>query len=69
MNTCSQRLKELREARGLSPSQAARGLRVSAQMYRYQERISKPRADFIIKAAKFFEVSADYLLGLCDNFR
>lgn len=67
MAKLSIRLKELREEKGLSARQLAKELNVSdraIQRWEKEERV--PNADMVILIAQFFEVSADYLLGLED---
>lgn len=62
------RIKELRSARGLSQKQLAEGagLTVTAvQNYEYGSR--KPAFDALISLADFFDVSLDYLVGRSDN--
>lgn len=62
------RLKILREGRGLTQSDLADELEISEpQIWRYENGESKPRGDVVIKLATFFGVSSDYLLGLTDD--
>lgn len=64
----SDRLKRLRENEKLSQEELADQLGVSEpQIWRYEKGESSPRADVLTKLATFFNVSADYLLGLSDN--
>ncbi len=63
-----ERLKYLRINQNLSQAKLAKDIDVGArsyQRYEYGDRI--PTADIIIKLAKYFGVSADYLLGLSDD--
>ena len=54
----------LRKERGLSQKQAAEDLGVSqALLSHYEKGIRACGMDFLIKAADYYEVSADYLLG------
>jgi transcriptional regulator with XRE-family HTH domain len=58
------KLAELRKLRGLTQPQLAEQLDVSLDMLIYYERrANNPSADFVKKAATFFNVSADELLG------
>jgi len=67
MSKLAIRLKELREENALSARALAKELNLSdraIQRWEKEERI--PNADNIILLAKYFNVSADYLLGLED---
>jgi transcriptional regulator with XRE-family HTH domain len=58
------KLAELRKLRGLTQPQLAEALGVSLDMLNYYERrATNPGAEFVKKAAAFFGVSADELLG------
>lgn len=62
------RLIELRTTAGLSQRKLAKEIDVSYAAVQYWERNrSNPDAESIIRLAKFFDVSADYLLGLTDD--
>ena len=68
MAVLSERLKELRKAKGVSQkvlSQAMGMSVVGIQNYERETRV--PNANVVIKLAAFFEVSTDYLLGCSDN--
>lgn len=61
------RLKELRTERKVTQTELAKALGCSQSMIaQWETHRNKPTEDFIVKAAKFFGVSADYLLGLID---
>ena len=67
METFAERLIELRTEKGLSQSELAKqtGLsRIAILHWEHGDRV--PLATAIIILAKFFGVSADYLLGLED---
>jgi len=67
INNLHKRLKELREAKGLTQLQLAEALdigRVSVSNYENGDRT--PDADLIIRFADYFGVSADYLLGISE---
>ena len=59
------KLKEIRKAKGISQEQAAVDLGISVralQNYEYGQR--EPNVAMIIKLAKYYNVTADYLLDL-----
>lgn len=61
----AQRLKELRTERQLSQSDLASALNISNRtISMYEQENSEPNIEILIKIAKYFGVSADYLLGL-----
>ena len=67
MNKFSQRLKELREEKGLSIKMLAKELGVSdVAIGRWEKGLRVPNIDVLILVASYFNVSADYLLGLKD---
>ncbi|MCL2061435.1 MAG: helix-turn-helix domain-containing protein [Firmicutes bacterium] len=67
MSAISTRIKELREEKGLSARQLAKLLNISGRaVHRWEKEERVPNADSIILLAKFFEVTAGYLLGLED---
>ena len=60
-----QRIIELRKIKNISQAKLAKALGVSFGIVCYWEtNRSEPTASNIVKLAKFFDVSADYLLGL-----
>ena len=66
----SARLTELRKERGLSQKEAAAALGVSqALLSHYEKGIRECRLDFLAKACEYYDVTADYLLGLSENRR
>ena len=59
------RIYELRTEKGLTKSCLAKQIEVDIKAVSYWENeINEPKASYIVKLAKFFEVSTDYLLGL-----
>ena len=67
MRKFSERLKELRTERKLSILALAKEIGVSdATICRWENGINDVTGDSLIVLAKFFGVSADYLLGLED---
>lgn len=64
----NERLKELRNSKGLSQRKLAEALNLhfrSIQSYELKTR--EPTLSNLIALAKYLEVSTDYLLGLTDN--
>ena len=67
MKIFADRLMELRKERGLSQATVAKDIIVSLGIVCYWEtNKSDPTASNIAKLARYFNVSADYLLGLSD---
>ena len=67
MKIFADRLMELRKERGLSQATVSKDLSVSLGIVCYWEtNKSDPTASNIAKLARYFNVSADYLLGLSD---
>ena len=63
----STRIKELRNENNLSQQNLAKQIGVSQKAIDFWEKgINEPKASYIIKLAKFFNVSSDYLLGLTE---
>ena len=63
-------LRELRTDKKLTQPQLAEAIGVSKSMISMWETgINEPTASNIIKLAKFFDVTTDYLLGLSLNKR
>ena len=63
-----ERLKLLREAHGLSQQRIAIEFNISqAMISKYELGESEPDIGMICSMAKYFHVSADYLLGLSDD--
>ena len=64
----SQRLKELRTSFGLSQRELAQAIKLSPGMISMYEAGKKtPTIDVLSRLVDFFDVSADYLLGLTDD--
>jgi len=60
-------LKELRKEAGKTQGEVADALNIGRITYQNYERdVSTPNADTILKMARFFNVSSDYLLGRAD---
>lgn len=64
----TQRLKDLREKNELTQEQVAEKINIKREQYRrYEIGINEIKASHIIKFAKLYNVSTDYILGLTDN--
>jgi len=67
-NSFASRLSELRRSRGLSQKETADALGVSqALLSHYEKGIRECGLDFLCRAAAYFDVSCDYLLGMSDT--
>ena len=61
------RLKELRNAKGITQKTMAELLSITERAYqRYEYGVREPTFETTIKLADFFNVTADYLLGRTD---
>ena len=64
----SQRVKQLRLAKGVPQQQVANAIGISTVAYQYYEYGRKmPSFDTLPKLADFFDVSLDYLVGRSDD--
>ena len=64
----SNRIKQIRIEKGLSQNDVATGIKVDISSISYWESGRyEPKATYIYRLAKFFNVSSDYLLGLEDE--
>lgn len=67
-NVFGERLKELRERSGIKKSQCERKIGYSGDTFwRWETGKAIPNGKALIDLATFFNVSADYLLGLTDR--
>ena len=67
LQVLGERLKALREEKGISQDELATALEMSRlSIGNYERGVRTPEAETIIRLAKHFSVSADYLLGLSD---
>ncbi|MBO0530365.1 MULTISPECIES: helix-turn-helix domain-containing protein [Clostridium] len=58
------RLKELREEKGMTQEQLGKLLNITKQaVYSYEKGDNEPTIDALVKIADIFNVSLDYLLG------
>ena len=70
MVTFPERLKEVRKNNNSTQRQVAEMLGASESQYQlYEYGKHKPNYEYIIKLCRYFNVSADYLLGLTDEPR
>lgn len=61
------RLKQIRLERGYTQKNVADYLQISSNVYsRYELEKRQPTIDSLIRIAKFFDVSVDYMLGISD---
>lgn len=69
-NTLYQRVRDLREDMDYTQAQVAEKLHLHYTQYRrYENAITPVTADFIVKIAKLYNVSTDYVLGLTNDKR
>lgn len=63
----SQRLRELRQEKGLSMKQLAKELGTTdAAVSNWENGINEPKISYLKSIAVYFNVTADYLIGLED---
>ena len=68
MPKLSERMLSLRKEKGILQKIIAMEINISLREYqRYEYGQREPTASTIVALAKFYGVSADYLLGLTDN--
>ncbi len=67
MNKFAERLREVREEKGISRKQLAEAMFVSVRLVSYWENgLRECSFDMLIKLSQFFNESIDYLLGVVD---
>lgn len=66
MSVIFQRIKELCEREGITISKLEHQLGFSGSTIKKWESTASPTAERLVKTANYFNVSADYLLGLSD---
>lgn len=67
MKIFATRLRELRLEKGYTQQQIAEKLNIRQQSYiRYEYATGEPSLETLVKLAKIFEVSTDYLLGISE---
>lgn len=63
-----QRIKELREERGLSLMALAKAIGVSdTAICKWENQLAEPKLSYIVRLADFFNCSTDYLTGRSDD--
>ena len=68
MEILAKRMREVRKEQNVSQEVTAKALGIAWLSYqRYEANEREPRAPFIVAFAEYFNVSADYLLGLSDD--
>ena len=68
MSSFSDKLKQLRKAKGVTQKAVAEQLGILEQSYqKYEYGKHEPNHEMTVKLADFFEVSTDYLLGRSDK--
>ena len=68
MKSMSERLKELRNEKGVSQKEVARNLKTTdVTIGRYENGDREPKGDMLYSLAKYYDVSVDYILGYSDN--
>ena len=61
------RLKELRKEKGVSQKEVAKAIGVTISAYsNYEQGLREPSNQILINLCKYYDVTADYLLGLED---
>lgn len=61
-------MRELREDRGLTQTEIAKFLGTTQQVYsRYELGLNEMPIRCLIQLSKFYNVSTDYILGLCEK--
>ena len=59
------RIKQLRQENNISQQKLANEIGVTQKAIDFWEKnINEPKASYIVKLAKYFSVSTDYLLGI-----
>lgn len=64
-----ERLKQLRIENGLKLKDVAAALNVTIRsINRYEDGTREPSIDMLVRFCKLYDVSADYLVGLTDDY-
>lgn len=67
MRKFAERLKELRQERGLSIAVLGKQTDIgAASIFRWEQGERDIKSDYLIRLSRFFDVTTDYLLGLED---
>ena len=68
MKILGERLKQLRESRGMTQTELAQLLGLQqTSIFRYESGNTNPTAEVLLKIADTFDVSLDYLFGRTDH--
>ena len=68
MTKFPERLKQLREERGVSPATVSQEMGVSRYaVYSYEKAKTAPTLEGLVILADYFDVTVDYLLGRTDT--
>ena len=68
MEIFAQRLRELRKKEHRTQAEIAAELGISVTCYAgYEQGAHQPDLKTLVKIAKYFEISSDYLLGISDK--
>lgn len=69
MFNMNEKLKLLRKQKGVSQKMVAEAIGVTLSAYsNYEQGLREPSNQILINLCKYYEVSADYLLGLEDYY-
>lgn len=69
MNGFGEKIKELREEKGLSQMNLSKQIDITqSAIARYELELTEPRASDIKKICEFFNVTSDYLIGLDNSY-
>ena len=64
-----EKLKDLRKEKEMTLKQVAMGLSIPLQTYAaYEHGTREPSISMIFTICKFFDITADYLIGLSDSY-
>jgi len=68
VDTYCEKIRSLRQNRGLKQSDVAQILETTQQVYsRYENGVNALPIHHLIALCRYYNVSADYILGLTDN--
>lgn len=68
MSVFATRLRELRTEHNLSMKQLAQAINTTdGAISNWENEVNEPKISYLVRLAQFFNVSADYLLGLKDD--
>jgi len=68
MSSFSEKIKQLRKAKGVTQKAVAEQIGILEQSYqKYEYGKHEPNHEITVKLADYFDVSTDYLLGRTDN--